>query len=204
MNKVFVVGGDSLITSMFISAGWEIAKTHDDADLVQFTGGEDVSPSLYEEEKHPHTYSSRSRDNYEKVLFDLCIKKGKFMAGICRGGQFLNVMSGGRMYQHVDRHTRNHMITDVLTGESLYATSTHHQMMRHSSKAQVVATAMQGGFKEYMKDGQIAVAAEPLDMEVLYYTDTNSLCFQPHPEYCIKGDALPKYYFSLLNRFFNL
>lgn len=204
MPKVFIVGPDSLITSMFISAGWEISKEIEEANLIQFTGGEDVSPSLYDEATHPHTFYSSARDKFEKKIFEACFKEGKFMAGICRGGQFLNVMSGGRMYQHVDRHTRNHMITDVLTGESVYATSTHHQMMRPARKAQVVATAMQGGFKEYMKDGQISVAADPLDMEVLYYTDTNSLCFQPHPEYCIKGDALPKYYFSLLNRFFNL
>ena len=96
------------------------------------------------------------------------------------------------------------MISDVLTGESIFATSTHHQMMRPSRKAQVVATAMLGGSKEYMKDGEIAVAAEPLDIEVLYYNHTNSLCFQPHPEYRFKGDALQKYYFTLLNRFFNL
>jgi len=52
------------------------------------------------------------------------------MVGICRGSQFLTVMSGGRLFQDVSGHAimGTHLIK-FKDGSSLGITSTHHQMM---------------------------------------------------------------------------
>lgn len=117
-------------------------------------------------------------------------------------GQFLNVMSGGRMYQHVEKHTRSHEITDTRTGESVFVSSTHHQMIMPSPKAVIVATASLGGEREWY-DGEIArkdVSKE--DIEVVYYPHTKALCFQPHPEFMSPEYAgMLKYFGSLLKEF---
>lgn len=202
MKKVYIVGGDSMIAAMFRAHGWEIVSHMKDADLVQFTGGEDVSPYLYGEEKHPYTYNSQYRDRMETVEFERAKDRGKPMAGICRGGQFLNVMSGGRMYQHVGKHTQDHLITDLLSNSQIIATSTHHQMMRPSSDGLLVAFASQSGFKQSMEDDKVIEVDEPLDTEVVFYPHTKALCFQPHPEYVSKTSSLSQYYFQLLDRFF--
>lgn len=202
MKKVYIVDGDSLIASMFRKQGWEVTADFDSADLIQFTGGEDVSPHLYGEERHPSTYNSEARDRKEIEVFERAQDANKPMAGICRGGQFLNVMAGGRMFQHVSRHTCDHLITDTETGNQLMATSTHHQMMRPARDGLLVATASQMGFKQHMVNDEPHNVEEAIDTEVVFYHRTNSLCFQPHPEYVSHTSSLSVYYFSLLERFF--
>lgn len=181
--KVIIIGGNNEYIKLFKSLGHEVVSSVSEAELACFTGGEDVTPALYGDAHHTLTYNSIDRDNHEIAIFESLMHKGVPMVGICRGAQFLNVMSGGRMYQHVTKHTRSHAITDVLTGETIYVSSTHHQMMMPSPEALLVATAALGGERHWY-DGQVAkkdVSGE--DIEVVYYKNTNCLCFQPHPEF---------------------
>ena len=198
--KVFIVGnsfGGGVYRRMFEEAGWEVTIDPKEANLFQFTGGEDVSPSLYGELKHRTTYSNSERDNHELVVFhqasDLCVP----MAGICRGGQFLNVVNGGSMYQDVNNHTRPH---NLLTpdGEFIcYATSTHHQMMIPSKDAVVIAIGLESTRRESMAGNSPVVAQGAHDdTEVVYYDATKSLCFQPHPEFGSK--ELQQFYFKCI------
>lgn len=210
MLKVFIVGGNGAgYGRMFGAAGWELATNPLTADLIQFTGGEDVSPSLYGESRHPYTGDSLERDLYEAGFFAFARRMGIPMAGICRGGQFLNVMSGGKMYQHVSGHATGarHDLKDMETGEHVSVSSTHHQMMRAGKGATLVGTAQQGGFKEHMvghKAVRIEDPAAEYDTEVLYYGDTKALCFQPHPEFFQPGDECFEYYFDLIERYHGL
>ncbi len=180
MRKVYIVGGDHLIEQMYLRNGWEVVSNEADADLLQFTGGEDVSPSLYREEKHPATHMNPARDDYESHVYHQ--NAGKVpMVGICRGGQFLNVMSGGRMWQHVNKHGGTHEAIDVDTGDSYTVTSTHHQMIRPAEDGLVLLTANLSTRKETateLEQGKM----QP-DIEAVYYNKTNALCYQPHPEY---------------------
>lgn len=201
-RRVHIINGNYQYSRMFVSNGWELVDTIDDADLVQFTGGEDVTPEYYGEVRHPTTGSNSFRDSEEAVDFRTCLRLGKPMAGICRGGQFLNVMSGGRMYQHVDRHAigGTHVAVDTRTGVMYPVTSTHHQMMRPGVKGEVLGVASESTFYEHMGDGGI-VRVHPdrgEDVEAVYYRHTNSLCYQPHPEYLQKGSPCQEWYFSLI------
>ena len=62
MKKVFVVG-TALNYADFIK---DAALTSDmkEADIVLFTGGEDVSPSLYKTRSHPTTMCNKERDKF--------------------------------------------------------------------------------------------------------------------------------------------
>ena len=110
MSRVLIVSGSLAYRQMFINYGFTVVEDIQFADLVCFTGGEDVSPHLYGQPVHPLTFSSVRRDEKEKAIFDACCERNLPMVGICRGGQFLNVMSGGKMYQHVTNHTRQHYV----------------------------------------------------------------------------------------------
>jgi gamma-glutamyl-gamma-aminobutyrate hydrolase PuuD len=198
-KSVYIIAGNSEYRRMFEKKGYAIIShlAEEMPNLVCFTGGEDVTPLLYGEASHPFTYSSQYRDDAERKLFNQFVEASIPMVGICRGGQFLNVMNGGKMYQHVSAHLGSHLITDVASGEQLLATSTHHQMMRPGIAGKIVTTANQGGTKEHMKNGGICRSnAEEPDVEAVFYPHTQSLCFQPHPEF--GSVKLQEYFFSLI------
>lgn len=205
MKKVFIVGGGYQYSNMFANAGWMIVDQLDEADLVQFTGGEDVTPMFYNESPHPQTYYNPERDQYEADIFYNAVALGKPMAGICRGGQFLNVMCGGRMFQHVTKHCQDHLLTDVSSGEVILVSSTHHQMMRQGPTGIVLAYANQGSVKEHMENGKIVTVIEGnewQDVEVVSYPKERVLCFQPHPEF--PGyPGMTQYYFLLIEELLN-
>jgi len=200
--KVYIINGSNAYRHMFMQMGFQIADRISQADLVCFTGGEDVSPEYYGAAKHKHTYSNINRDDYERTCFKQALNLGKPMVGICRGGQFLNVMCGGAMYQHVSNHGRAHHITDVETGEVVYASSTHHQMMKPSEDGKLVAFSTNGGTREWYEGEVFQSDIAKTDIEVVYYREKNCLCFQPHPEF---GTAeflgLKAYFKSLLERY---
>lgn len=200
--NVFIVNGSSDYRTLFLSMGFSITNSLEDAGLVCFTGGSDVSPSLYGAKEHPFTGASYARDMQEQLVFLDAVDKNIPCVGICRGAQFLNVMSGGAMYQHVDKHTSPHTITDLQTGESVYVSSTHHQMMKPSPEGLLVASSTLGGFREWY-DGQIFkkdVSKE--DVEVVFYKHTKCLCFQPHPEFDdAEYEGMRVYFRSLLVRY---
>ena len=101
-------------------------------DVIMFGGGTDIDPKLYGELPNRYTqHADVERDKLEKAVFDLLKDKVRGFLGICRGSQYLTVLSGGKLIQDVGlMHGKYHNIVDTRTGETYYASSTHHQMMR--------------------------------------------------------------------------
>lgn len=203
-KSVYVVGGGVEFDRMFVHQGWVIIDSLVEADLIQFTGGSDVSPSFYNEKEHPETRSNLLRDKRERIIFNLALKHKIPMTGVCRGGQFLNVMNGGRMWQHVNNHSGvgSHKVVDLDTGESFGATSTHHQMMNPHKSVKLLAVAKEATRKEKIGvNGQIItlLGSSGTDVEVCFYLKSKSLCFQPHPEFggC---EELRKRYFDYISQ----
>ncbi len=89
--KVYVVGG-SLKYSSFIK-GCEVVDDIKSAQVVIFTGGEDVSPSMYGCRKHSRTNCNKVRDEEEKKIFEQ-IRKDQLVLGICRGLTMAHVKQG--------------------------------------------------------------------------------------------------------------
>lgn len=185
--KVFIVDGNWQYSKMFTQRGWTIVDSLPDADLVQFTGGADVSPALYGCE-NTHSYVSVPRDLDDIHFFIQALALKKPMAGICRGGQFLNVMSGGHMIQHVEGHANGHQhdAIDLVEDEAVCVTSTHHQMMVPSRAGRLLL---------------IAGIVGERDTEAVYYAHTQCLCFQPHPEFDEAGKECRDLYFRYLDQF---
>lgn len=185
---------------MFKRYGWKLVDNVEDADLIQFTGGEDVTPSYYGHQKHPRTWNNPMRDQHEKLVWDLAQRENKVCAGICRGGQFLNVMCGGKMYQDVSGHLGGHMAVDTQTGETFLVTSTHHQMMiPNEETGHVVVTARESTMRVSTgPEGQNTTfreqgLAKKHDTEAVLYAFENTFCFQPHPEFQGHEDLADRY-----------
>lgn len=201
MPKVYIVQSDYSYDKMFKGQGWTIVTNPHDAELIQFTGGEDVDPALYYEEKHPLTNSNPERDSYESHIIHQFTGKVP-LAGICRGGQLLNVLGGGRMWQHVNGHMGTHKAIYNNNQEDYYfVTSDHHQMMRPSSLGEILVTAKKSSYKETANEH---IENDEPDVEAVYYPHMKALCFQPHPEYVDHDHDCQILYFDLLKNYIGL
>jgi gamma-glutamyl-gamma-aminobutyrate hydrolase PuuD len=200
VKKVYIVGYDSGVRRMFRDQldGFSLVEDYEEADIVVFTGGEDVTPQVYGDKKHPTTGCNFDRDLEEASVFNT-VSDRQLKVGICRGAQFLCVMNGGTLYQDVDRHAiyNTHTLTyvDAKGQESFHqVTSTHHQMQNpYIPQGDVDLTFELWGFAErctYRDQG--LVERKPLnanahpDVEIVWWPETNSLGFQPHPEYGVE------------------
>ena len=197
MKKVYVVGGGYAYERMFKQAGFELSHSMQEADLLCFTGGADVSPELYGE-GNVSSYCSPERDKYEEKVFDWAYEHDVPMVGICRGGQFLNVMNGGKMWQDVDNHaiSGTHKAMCKYWGE-IMVSSTHHQMMRPSAEGEVLVSA---GLASYKVSAEGTFSGSGYDVEVVYYKDTKSLCYQPHPEIVNEDRQCRKHFLMLVDK----
>ena len=78
-------------------------------DGFLFTGGHDVNPKLYGQEKAEHCGETCDiRDRMEAYIFrEAILNQNKPALGICRGIQFLNVLLGGSLYQDIPTEFSN-------------------------------------------------------------------------------------------------
>ncbi|MCU1524405.1 MAG: glutamine amidotransferase [Microbacteriaceae bacterium] len=84
-----------------VSAGIA-ARVLDGLDGLIVTGGKDVDPALYGQERHETTDAPRTdRDAWEGALLTAAIERELPFLGICRGAQILNVTLGGTLHQHL-------------------------------------------------------------------------------------------------------
>lgn len=162
-------------------------------ELVCFTGGEDVSPSLYGH-KNLESGCSRARDEQEVLIFEQAKKCEIPMTGICRGSQFLNVMCGGTMIQHLKvNHGGDRHQCETIDGKKFQVTSSHHQMSVPSSEGAVVAYAdIRINQKNCIYDGELPESVLEEDdhgvktvriTEAIYYEEHRVFGCQFHAEW---------------------
>ena len=203
-STVHIVGNYGEYGAMFKLNGWEIVDNVEDADLVQFCGGADVSPSLYNEQSHVTTCSNPERDIYEARIFELAFEQDKAIVGICRGAQFVHVMNGGKLFQDVNNHAvhgTHHTSIEAdrfkhLAPHGFGVSSTHHQMMAEGRGEVIVASRMSN--RKETSTGPIVITPQERDLECVYHEATSSLCYQPHPEFFNSTHLCQKVYFQLI------
>ena len=207
--KVYVVGGD-LDYAKFITRKYKIVKKPENAHIAIFTGGEDVSPDYYGEPKGSKTYNNSDRDSMESSIYRRLRRANIPMVGICRGAQFLTVMSGGSLIQDVSGHAtgKMHKIRTLDENRVFEITSTHHQMMYpyqiSRNEFKIIASSAENLSSRYLNgyDDSIKLKEDFVEPEIVYYCKTNCLCIQGHPEYMPKTSTAVKYINMLLDELF--
>jgi gamma-glutamyl-gamma-aminobutyrate hydrolase PuuD len=115
-------------------------------DGLVFTGGLDVPPGAYGQEKHPQTQECHSRRfAHDKLLAELVLQRDIPVLAICLGQQVINVVYGGTLIQHIEtelEHTRlqpgldsfhpvtveeDSMLYQILGANEVEVNSSHHQ-----------------------------------------------------------------------------
>lgn len=174
-------------------------------DGLIMTGGEDISPAYYGEQKHPNLGEvNDERDKYDLTLVKLAIEHNIPLLGICRGLQLINIAMGGTLYQDLpSQHSQqiNHRLESgemmahsvsvlpntqtkrILNTDSIKTNSLHHQAIKKMAPGLTVSGKS--------KDGVIEM--------VEAYPTRQILAVQFHPEYLTaKGDTLMGKFFQFL------
>lgn len=179
-RKIYVVGSSANYDNWMQG---EKVNTLDEADLVVFTGGEDVHPSIYSENKHHTTGSNFERDEYERVRFDRAVFLNKKIIGICRGSQLVCALNKGILVQHQDNPNYMHNI-NTYDGKVLNITSTHHQAAYpfRLSEDEYKVLGWTENMLPFHKGGNNEELNPKVECEIVYYPKTKSLGIQGHPE----------------------
>jgi putative glutamine amidotransferase len=169
--------------SALLAVGIEPVLIHPDTpisidglDGLLLSGGCDVNPKLYDQERHEaNDAPDDARDALEQRLLASAMERDLPVLAICRGMQLFNVAHGGTLEQHVEGHrhpgvSEAHPI-DVDAGTRLaeaigagahVVNSRHHQIVsRIGGKLRVSARSAEG-YAEALErsDRKFAVAVQ--------------------------------------------
>lgn len=161
------------------------------ADLGFFTGGEDVSPSLYNQQAHHTVGYNPKRDEREVELFNYFKNNQIPMIGVCRGSQFLCVMNGGQLVQH-SSHPYLHDIK-LFDGSTIQVNSTHHQQalltnLKEGTDYELLGWAEKLSQFHFGPKNDYKFPSSYREPEITWYKKTYSLGIQGHPEMLFDDD----------------
>ncbi len=144
------------------------------ADGLLLTGGGDVDPALYGQERHPKTAEiSAARDRVEIELARAFIGAGKPVLAICRGVQALAVALGGALHQHVPdvpgvrlnhsdprgthrvRLAPGSVLRAVYVADEAVVNTRHHQAIMEPPEGFAVTAVSEDGLIEGIERGNI-------------------------------------------------
>lgn len=134
------------------------------AEGLLLSGGGDVDPSAYGEERIPECgEASALRDKMEIALCKKAVEKGIPVLGICRGLQVMNIALGGTLHQHIENHARHDLpcdpahnasilpstrLYDILGKETVGVNTRHHQAIKDLGKGLTVTALAEDGIIE--------------------------------------------------------
>ncbi len=184
--QYFTLANCGNIGSVLDPMGFTKTSNMDDADMVIFGGGTDISPSLYKQVPIKETSAPDvERDKKELAVYK-SLKPSVWKIGICRGSQLLCALAGGSLWQHTDNHAgRAHTLTyydpDTKDWQETITNSVHHQVCRPPDEAIILGMANESTVlkdaKEYIHVNNYS------EVEVWAHLGLKIFGFQGHPEY---------------------
>lgn len=181
------------------------ANDIDDADLVVFTGGPDVHPAYYGEGEsiHESVYYDDERDYDDIQAYLYCVDAGIPMTGVCRGAQFLAVMNGHKLYQHINNHQGEHCMWDCDEKQMIQSVSSvHHQSVYVTGGGMdIIGVTHKSTERWRNKDvSSTRPGGDPMtDIEAYFIRETCCFGVQGHPEYK-EYPAFAKWYLDKIYR----
>lgn len=198
MIRIYVEGMDGGIKDMLakmkvmgILDNEVLFFSEDHADVIFFSGGADVSPSLYGE-RNIASSCNYSRDVHCVELYKNAKKNGKKVLGICRGAQFISVMLGGKMWQDIESHPYMHG-----TETGLIINSTHHQGIQPGEHLGEIIHRPNFAFSATGNDGKMVRDVKNVES----YRGDKHFCVQWHPEYFQEWTPAWRWYAENLKNF---
>ena len=210
--KVLVVGGHSHYASWILRDIELLDPTIENVklcDLIILPGGADVNPNVYGHKRSSRTYFDDNSDKMEMDFYKAAKSCGIPIVGICKGAQMITALQkGGCLMQHVTGHANgsSHQIF-FEDGDNAIATSTHHQMMYPFNVPgyELIAWAEElSDIYEYNGNNTTPTMPGHKEPEIVYYSNTQALAIQPHPEMMSKASRLVVKLNDLLKEKFNL
>ncbi len=219
--RVVIVGGNTSYVSWLYDDDYKVELvpenmfvTGAEVDLAIFTGGQDVSPSVYGDTPNRATYSHPDRDLKEFKIYHELVKRDIPKVGICRGAQFMTaVQPNGFLIQDVTNHSSHggHDILDIKSKKTYRASSTHHQMMYPfnieghliiaATHREPLSDRYEVGSKGFKGFETFMLKKGSLEPEVVFYEDDKALCIQGHPEYFPNTEKFPTYCRELVKEY---
>ena len=171
--------------------------------LVVFTGGADVHPSFYRGNDDSNwCMTSIGRDKLEKEILNFCVEHNIKMTGVCRGIQFLNVMAGGFMYQHITNHAgSDHNVYFPYDKSVRKVTSTHHQLIELPNSAIPIAWSQPNRSDIYIGPYGTEVNEPKHEIEAAIFPNINAMGVQYHPEMMWDKDPSKIHYGQMITDF---
>ena len=183
-----------------------LKKTADMFDGFLFTGGHDVNPALYQQEKTERCGEvCEARDQMETYIFhEAVLKHNKPALGICRGIQFFNVFLGGTLYQDIPTelpgavtHVKGPPYDVPAHAVRILPQSPLHELMG-KERIEVNSYHHQGINKIAERLAVMALADDGL-VEAVYMPDRFYVwAVQWHPEFALKDECSKKIFASLV------
>jgi gamma-glutamyl-gamma-aminobutyrate hydrolase PuuD len=160
---------------VLLKAGRDAASL-DGVDGLLLSGGVDVDPALYADDRHPETETPvRERDELERTLLMRALADDFPVLAICRGLQLMNVCHGGTLVQHYEGHKipsngvhdvdlePGSRLATIYGASELRVNSRHHQVVgRVGTNLVVTARAKGDGIVEGLErpDRRFAIAVQ--------------------------------------------
>jgi len=132
-------------------------------DGLLLTGGTDVNPVRYGEQRHPKTEDPDDPlDELEMGLLRDALAAGLPILAICRGMQLFNVVHGGSLIQHLEHHDSPDALHNIqvvpnsrlaaIVGEGEHAVnSRHHQAVARVGGGLIVSAKSGDGVIEALE-----------------------------------------------------
>lgn len=182
-------------------------------DVVLFTGGEDISPSLYGEINYACNGVNKERDAWELEWYRWTLLNGIKMVGICRGMQLFTAMTGGKLLQHVYGHQGYHPLI-TKEGETFEINSIHHQMCVPKqgtyellafapglSKGYTTTPTIKKDFEERFYYEKARDGIKLKEPEALWFPEIRALGVQFHPEMLSQNTPAHSFFKGLLKTY---